>query len=322
MALSNSLLIVILYLPTLKQITLYFGFTLMLISMTGFGRALFEAPFGRIVVEIHCVNRKYLEIATMLPKELNRFDMEIRKWVGDSISRGQVTVRVFLTPSEEALHQLLPDPSMLKRLKKSWFQIAKASGINTRSIDLPFLLQTMPPSMLQNLAGEENDCLSALKQCIEQAIEGVMEMKSREGKALAHDIGRRLKDLDRMIHKVEELAPQSVVKQREKLQERILEVMAPGSELDERLLRELALFADRVDVSEEITRFYSHIDQFQEILKTNRGPVGRKLDFFIQEMSREINTIGSKSADAAITRLVVDAKSELEKVREQIQNIE
>jgi uncharacterized protein (TIGR00255 family) len=294
----------------------------MLISMTGFGRAVLERPFGRIIVEIQCVNRKYLEVATMLPKELNRFDMEIRKWIGESISRGQISVRVFLTPSEEALNQLLPDPSVLKRLKKSWTQIAKASGVNTRSIDLPFLLQNMPPSMLQNLAGDEKDCHSALKQCVDEAIEGVMKMKSCEGQALAHDISRRLKELDRMLHKIEELAPQSVVKQREKLKDRILEVLTPGTELDERLLRELALFADRVDISEEITRFYSHIDQFQEILKTNRGPIGRKLDFLVQEMGREINTVGSKSADAAITRFVVDAKSELEKVREQIQNIE
>jgi len=294
----------------------------MLISMTGFGRAVLEAVFGRIIVEIHCVNRKYLEIATMLPKELNRFDMEVRKWIGESISRGQVTARVFFTPSEAALNQLLPDPLVLKRLKKSWMQIAKVSGINARSIDLPFLLQNMPASMLQNLAGEEKECLLALKQCAEKAIVGVMEMKNREGHALAQDIGQRLKELLQMVHKIEKLAPQSVIKQREKLKERILEVLAPSAELDERLLRELALFADRVDISEEIIRFFSHIDQFQEILKTNRGPVGRKLDFLVQEMGREINTIGSKSADAAITRLVVDAKSELEKVREQIQNIE
>jgi uncharacterized protein (TIGR00255 family) len=320
--LQIGLLIVIPHFPTLREITFLDGFVFMLISMTGFGRASLEALFGRIVVEIHCVNRKYLEISTYLPKELNRFDMEIRKWVGESISRGQVSVRVFLTPSEDAINQLLPDPLMLKRLKKAWTQVAKASGTNPRSIDLPFLLQNMPASILQNSAGEEKDCLSALKQCIADALEGVSEMKRREGQALMLDIGQRLKELDKMVHKIEELAPQSVGKQREKLRERILEVLAPGSELDDRLVRELALFADRVDISEEIARFYSHISQFQEILKTNRGAVGRKLDFLVQEIGREINTIGSKSADAAITRMVVDGKSELEKVREQIQNIE
>jgi len=294
----------------------------MLISMTGFGRAILDASFGRIVVEIQCLNRKYLEVAISLPRELNRFDNEIRKWIGESISRGQVNIRVFLTPSDETLNQLLPDPAMLKRLKMAWTQIAKESGTDPQSINLPFLLENMPPSMLQNLAGDEKDCLSALKQCIEEALAGVVEMKRREGQALMLDISHRLKELDRLVHQIEELAPQSVVKQREKLKERILEVLAPGLELDERLLRELALFADRVDVSEEITRFYSHISQFHEILKTNRGPVGRKLDFLVQEIGREINTIGSKSADAGITRLVVDAKSELEKVREQIQNIE
>jgi uncharacterized protein (TIGR00255 family) len=294
----------------------------MLISMTGFGRTRFEASFGRIVVEIQSVNRKYLEMTTYLPKELIRFDLEIRKWIGESISRGQVNVRIFLIPSEESLKQLLPDPKMLKELKKAWARIAKACQVTTRSIDLPFLLQNMPSSIQQNLVGEEKDYLSALKKSVEEALKDVMEMKRREGQAMALDIGHRLKELSKMIHQIEKLAPQSVVKQKEKLKERFWEVLSPQTELDERLLRELALYADRVDVSEEIARFHSHVQQFQEIMKTNSGPVGRKLDFLVQEMGREINTIGSKSADAQITRLVVDAKSELEKVREQIQNIE
>jgi len=289
--------------------------------MTGFGRAAQESAFGRISVEIQCVNRKYLEIATYLPKELIRYDMEIRKWIGEVIFRGQVNVRVFLAPSEDALCQLLPDPMMLKRLKNAWTQIAKASGTNSRSIDLPFLLQNTPASMLQNLPDEEN-AFSALKQCLMEALKSVLEMRRKEGRALMTDVGKRLKEIDKMVHQIEEISPQTVAKQREKLRERVLEVLAPGAELDERLMRELALFADRVDISEEIARFHSHVDQFLGILKTASGSVGRKLDFLVQEIGREINTIGSKAAEAAITRLVVDAKSELEKIREQIQNIE
>ena len=294
----------------------------MLVSMTGFGRAISEAPFGRLVVEIQSVNRKYLEIFISLPKELNRFDPEIRKWVSEFLSRGQVSVRLFLTPSEEVLSQLLPDPALLKRMKKAWVKLAKASGTSEKEIDLPFLLEHMPPMAQDELVGREEEQLEALKECVQEALQGVVKMKRREGQSLGIDIGQRLIEMDRMIRSVEKLSPDSVAKQRLKLRERMQEVLAPGAELDERILREVAFFAERVDIAEEITRFHSHIGQFREILQLKDGPVGRKLDFLVQEIGREINTIGSKSADAAISRLIVECKSELEKVREQIQNVE
>ena len=291
----------------------------MLISMTGFGRAVCDARFGRLVVEIQSVNRKYLEVFLSLPKELNRFDIEIRKWVSESISRGQVSIRLFLTPSEEALSQLMPDVALLKRLKKAWIKLAKAGGYSEKSIDLPFLLERLPAVSSQE---PEDEQLAALKKCVSEALQSMVEMKRKEGASLAIDIGQRLLGMERMIDQIEKIAPDSVTKQRQKLQERMKEVLAPGAELDERILREVAFFADRIDITEEITRFHSHIGQFQEILQAKNGPVGRKLDFLVQEIGREINTIGSKSADAAISRLVVDAKSELEKIREQIQNVE
>ncbi|MBF8262526.1 MAG: hypothetical protein HW387_191 [Parachlamydiales bacterium] len=294
----------------------------MLVSMTGFGRFFCNAPFGKLVVEIQSVNRKYLEISISLPKELNRFEMEIRKWVQELISRGQVNVRLFLTPNDAMLDQLLPDANLLKRLKKSWVKLAKASGTDPKDINLPFLLQYLPPVSLVEIVGSEEEQISALRECIEAALQGVVEMKKREGHAMAIDIGQRLGELERLISRVEKAAPDAVARQRQKLRERIQEVLAPGAELDERLLREIALFAERVDISEEIIRFHSHISQFREVLKGKNAQVGRKLDFLVQEMGREINTIGSKSADAAISRFIVDGKSELEKVREQIQNIE
>ena len=294
----------------------------MLVSMTGFGRSVCEAPFGRLVAEIQSVNRKYLEIFISLPKEFNRFDPEIRKWVSESISRGQVSVRLFLTPSEEVLNQLMPDPALLKRLKKAWVKLARVCKTSEKEISLSFLLQHLPPLSQGELEGQEEEQLAALKECIQEALQGVVAMKRREGQSLAIDIGQRLIELERMLRSIEKLAPDSVAKQRQKLQERIREVLEPGAELDERILREVAFFAEKVDIAEEITRFHSHIGQFREILQSKNGPVGRKLDFLVQEIGREINTIGSKSADAAISRLIVEGKSELEKVREQIQNIE
>lgn len=293
----------------------------MLISMTGFGRAILDSDFGRIIVEIQSVNRKYLEMNVLLPKDVSRYEMEIRKWVNLVISRGQLTIRVFFIPSDESLSELLPDPKLLKQWKDGWTQVAKKAKIDTKTITLPFLIENLPSSLLSNRTPDEK-LLDSLKDCLEQALKELGKMKRTEGQALTQDISGRLKDITKKLKKIEELSPQSVVKQREKLRERLLEVLQPGSELDERLLREIAIFADKVDIAEEIARLSSHISQFQEILKTTNEPVGRKLDFLVQELGREMNTIASKSAEAEITHLVVEMKSELEKIREQIQNIE
>jgi uncharacterized protein (TIGR00255 family) len=294
----------------------------MLLSMTGFGRTLQDAVFGRIIVEIQSVNRKYLEIAVVLPKEMGRFEMDIRKWVCERVARGQITVRILFMPSENALEKMLPDAVVLKRLKNAWTQIAFESGTDPRSIDLPFLLEHIPAAIASNRQEDDEMCRETLGQCVAGALKELSDMKTREGQILVIDLNARLRELERMICQIESFSPQSVAKQREKLRERVLEVLQPGTDLDERIMRELALFADRVDISEEITRFRSHIAQFYEIIDTSRVPAGRKLDFLVQEIGRELNTIGSKSTEAAITRLVVEMKSELEKIREQIQNIE
>ena len=291
----------------------------MLISMTGFGRAQHIAPFGRLVAEIQSVNRKHLEIFVSLPREMNRFEMEIRKWVSEAISRGQVSVRLNLTPSEEALSSLLPDSALLKKLNQAWTQLAIESGCSKEGITLPFLLQYLPSS--NELPGAEEEQLAALKRCVMEALEGLCEMRTLEGKALSKDLTQRLAKLEKMAQAIEGLSPQASEKLRIKLKERLSEVLEMGEALDERIGREIALFAERIDISEEITRLHSHIAQFRTVIGS-KGAAGRKLEFLVQEMGREINTIGSKSADAEISHLVVECKSELEKVREQIQNIE
>lgn len=292
----------------------------MLTSMTGFGRAIFDAPFGRLTAEVQSVNRKYLEVFVSMPKEFARFEIEVRKWIGENISRGQISVRIFLNPNGEAVEHLLPDISLLKALKKGWDKAAKALKTDTDKVDLPFIMQYLPIGPKQDLGKEED--LEALRRCVKKAIEGLLKMKQAEGKALAQDLAGRLKKIERMIVEVEKLAPNAAQKMREKLQERLLEALKPGAELEERLLREVALFAERVDISEEITRLFSHIAQFEELLSPKQTSTGRKMDFLIQEMGREVNTIGAKSMEAKISHLVVELKSELEKMREQIQNIE
>lgn len=288
----------------------------MLTSMTGFGRAVCESPLGRLTAEIQSVNRKYLEIQLSLPKEFSRFEQDVRKWVAEIVSRGQVGVKIWLLPNEAALSGFIPDAAVLKALKKRWEKVAKEAGADPKSIDLPFLLQYLPPKQEEV---SEKDFL-VFRQCVEKALQGLLQMKKAEGKALLKDLEGRLKGLEGLIGKIEKASPDVSRRMREKLLEKMAEVLKPSAETDERLLREVALFAERVDIAEEITRFRSHVAQFKGLFK--EGLVGRKMDFLIQEMGREVNTIGSKAMEAKISHLVVEMKSELEKMREQIQNIE
>lgn len=286
--------------------------------MTGFGRAVAEAPFGKLVAEIQSVNRKHLEVFVTLPKEFSRFENEVRKLVGSQVARGLVTVKICLALSLE--QGFLPDAKMLRALKKRWEKLAVSLGYKKGCVDLPFLMQQM--SSLPVTASADEKDFEPLKQCFAKALKALVEMKRKEGKALVKDIQERLRLMERGIDALEALAPDVVLKQRQRLKERIEEVLMPHAQLDERLLRETALFAERVDISEEIIRFRSHLSQYQDVLQGKVEGTGRKMDFLVQEMAREINTIGSKSMDAKISHLVVEVKSELEKVREQIQNIE
>jgi uncharacterized protein (TIGR00255 family) len=292
----------------------------MLASMTGFGRALVDAPFGRLVVEIQSVNRKYLEIFVSLPKEFGRFEHEVRKWIGELVSRGQISVRIYLIPSADTIEGLLPDPEVLLRLKYGWEKISQGLGYDPRSIDLSFLVQQMPLQSKVEMAKDTD--LPILHRVVDEALQHLLIMKKTEGKALMEDLGSRIKELDRMVGEVEQIAPDATLKMRKKLSEKMEEFIKQGEEGEDRLMREIAFFAEKVDVSEEMTRLRSHFAQFKEFLSPQAAIIGRKMDFLVQEMGREINTIGSKSMDSKISHLVVEMKSELEKMREQIQNIE
>ena len=291
----------------------------MLTSMTGFGRAAIDAPFGKLIAEIQSVNRKYLEILVSLPKEFGRFEHDVRTWVGEKISRGQVSVRLHVIPGPHAAMDLLPDPAMLQELKHGWEKISRSLGYDPQKIDLPFLLLYSPIQQKTNFAQDKD--LSAVETCIKEALQSLTEMKLMEGKALAADVKERLASMQKNLKAIEALAPEATKRMRQNLAEKMKDLKA-GPELDERLLREALLFADRVDISEEITRIGSHFSQFQGMMAPKERTIGRKMDFLVQEMSREINTIGSKSSDAKISHLVVEMKSELEKIREQIQNLE
>jgi uncharacterized protein (TIGR00255 family) len=285
----------------------------MLISMTGFGRAIRHASFGKITVEIQAVNRKMLDIGVSLPRDLSRYEFPIRKKMGEKVSRGQVSVRVSLSLNLEKA--ALPDAAFLRRFRESWLALARESGSNEKDVDLAFLVDHLPI-----LEGKEEDYQADLEKCVDEALAQMLEMKKEEGKILFKDLQDRVSGLEKKVHAIEKLSHGSAEKFREKLSAKIREALQSGVEFEERLLREVAFFAEKVDIAEEVTRLASHFHQWKEIVQ---APLpGRKLDFLIQEMMREINTIGSKSADSEISKLVVDVKAELEKMREQIQNVE
>lgn len=287
--------------------------------MTGFGRGEVEAPFGRFIVEIQSVNRKHFEVNVNLPKELTSFENEVRKWVAEKILRGQIIVRIQLFYSKEVAAHFLPDLEILKSAKQGWEHLSLQLGIDPKKIDLPFLLSSLPPT--QKLEPFQEKDVQFLHSSIQKALKALSLMKDQEGKSLTKDIEERLRVIQHKVSSIRALSSDATEKMRQKLEEKMASLLPKDQALDERIVREVVLFAEKVDIAEELTRLDSHFAQFEECLLAT-GSVGRKMDFVIQEMTREVNTIGSKSCEAKISYLVVEIKSEIEKVREQIQNIE
>jgi uncharacterized protein (TIGR00255 family) len=277
------------------------------------------APFGRLIVEIQSINRKHFEAQVHLPKELSRFEIDVRKWVSESVFRGQISVRLQWTPSREMLEASLPDLAVLKGVQEGFLHLAKGLGLESKQIDLPLILEHAPEKERTGLVQEE--AVEALQACVGKALEALSQMRAKEGKALVSDIQRRLEEIQKKSCQVEELSKLAPERMREKWLEKMESLFPKGADLDERIAREVALLAERIDITEELIRLKSHFAQFEECLKAS-GPVGKKMEFVVQEIGREINTLGAKSSEAKISYLVVEMKTELEKIREQVQNIE
>lgn len=290
-----------------------------MMSMTGFGRSSIESLSGFFSVEVSSVNRKYLEIQFSLPREFVSFEPVLRKKVQEKVGRGQIHVRVTLLRAN-GLTVAVPPQEALAALKKEWEARAAALSLSPKEVTLSFLANRLAEQKEDTFAVDEMT-LSQLQLCLERALDNLAEMKRKEGEALGKDLEMRLSNIEKELQRVEHGAPLSTQKMRQKLKSRIEEVLGVSSEaLDERLLREVALFAEKVDISEEIARLKSHLHQSR--LLRDAHSVGRKFEFLLQEIGREINTIGSKALDAEVSHAVVSMKSELEKAREQVQNVE
>lgn len=289
-------------------------------SMTGYGKAEAKLHNLNLSIEVKSVNHRFCDVHVRLPKLLSPFEEAIKQLVQKRINRGRVEVSIHLSGEEYLSPQVMVNWALADAYHQSLLDLKQRYGLSGE-ITLQDLLQYPDLITLHEDTSVES-YQEPLLVAVNQAMDQLVQMRCTEGAALAKDLAQRLKRVKVAVEQVERLAPQVRKHYQERLERRLQEFLASRVELDEeRLLTEVALFAEKADVSEECVRLKSHCSQFNRLL-SSMEPVGRKLDFLIQEMNREVNTIGSKAHSVKISELVIELKSELEKIREQIQNIE
>jgi uncharacterized protein (TIGR00255 family) len=288
--------------------------------MTGYGKGSSIAESARYTAEIKTVNHRYTDVSVKLPRALMFLETEVKKWVSGVVHRGKVDV--YISRESDAAEGL--SPQLNSGVAQAYVEVYQ------KLIDRFGLMQDIPISLLAAqkdvivLSEPEVDASSArtgLKEAVSKALEAVVQMRSTEGKSMQDDIEGHLQILEDLLHTIERRTPEVVEEWQQKLHKRLDNLLREADVDPQRVAQEVALFADRCDISEEVVRFNSHIAQMRDLL-TQSGAIGRQMDFLIQELNREANTMGSKSNDADLTRKVVALKAELEKIREQVQNIE
>lgn len=292
----------------------------MLRSMTGFGRGEYTGKLKQVTVEIKAVNNRFAEVQIKLPYQYTALEERIRRSILKQLSRGRIDVYVKLKDTSQRPRQLQVDKELAVTYYKTLEDLATVTGIPCQ-VNVTQIAQFH--DVLTMSEGEEEIDLiwEELLPALEEALNALLEMREKEGQKLKEDLLARLQILQGIQVRISEKSPLVVELYRGKLKTRLQELLT-GEPLDEeRFAMEVALFADKCNIDEELVRLKSHFLQFAQNLEEDLA-VGRKLDFLLQEMNREVNTIGSKANDLEITRAVVELKSELEKIREQIQNIE
>jgi uncharacterized protein (TIGR00255 family) len=290
-------------------------------SMTGYGHGVARAGGLRVDVEISSVNRKQLDISINLPKALGQLESRVHEEVAHALHRGRVSVDVTVRGSPELRRKAVRvDQRLAGAYLAELRRVARALKL-TDDLGAALLLQLPGVLHFETLEDDVERIGPLLEQAVRGALAALGRMREREGGALARDLRKRLAVMARLAAELRKLAPLAVARYRAALCERVAAVKASAGIPDERLEREIIMFADKSDVTEELTRLASHFDQARGLL-SRREPAGKALDFLAQEMYREINTTGSKANDAAMAGRVVLFKTELDRFREQVQNIE
>lgn len=288
-------------------------------SMTGYGRCTLAQDGREVTIELKSVNHRFLDLAFRMPRSFAFLENDMRVHISNKLARGHVDIFVTYKNSRDDARKVTLDSALLGE----YLTTLRQGGIDHMLDDNLRLrdVLSMQDVLTVEEADEDQQALSALTlSALDTALDSLCAMRRREGEAMRGDVETRLDTLERTAHAIDERAPQWLEEYRQRLRARIEEICQ--MQLDEaRLTQEVALAADKAAVDEETVRLRSHIAQMRDLLKQSE-PAGRKLDFLVQEMNREVNTTGSKSSDLILTGMVVDAKAELEKIREQIQNIE
>lgn len=289
-------------------------------SMTGFGHGEATDESWKVVTELSGVNRKQTDIAVNLPNRLSDLEPEVRRQVSERISRGRVNVRVVLERRDGTEGALQVDEALAVRYVEAARRVSEATGAEVR-IAAADLFRAPGVFRMEEAIADPDTLRGLVRQATEEALSRLIAMQEEEGSHLSADLDARLRAIADNIASVKAHAPTVIEGYRKNLLARLSN---SGLELDlndERILREIGLFAERCDISEELTRIDSHLNQFRRYFESGEA-VGRPLDFLCQELNREFNTIGSKANDAEIAQRIVSAKTELEKIREQIQNVQ
>ena len=291
-----------------------------LLSMTGYGSAKGSVEGQEITVELKSVNNRYLDCSVRLPRNFLFAEDTVKQAVSAGVSRGKVDVFVSAQASQDSGTVVSVNEELARGYRDAVARIAETlgleSGLNA------FSLARFPDVLtVERRELDKDKAAAALSEITAKAVEEFNAMREREGERLRRDMLGKLETIEGLVSVVEERSPQTVKEYRERLEARLRDILADRSLDEQRVITEAAIFADRTAVDEETVRLRSHIAQFRTMLEEG-SPIGRKMDFLLQEFNRESNTIGSKCSDASLAKVVVDLKSEIEKIREQLQNVE
>ena len=289
-------------------------------SMTGFGRSKLEENFREYVVEIKSVNHKYSDISIKMPRNLTCFEEKVKKIISSNVSRGKVDVFITFNNYSEEGRNVIINKELAKNYINQLRELAAETGID-EEIKITEITK-MPDVMQLKIEDDESDIIwQELERCVIEAANNFVDMRKVEGESIKHDLLARIDSVEALVNRIFSFTTGLLEDYVVKLRERIKEILDTAVVDEARLAQEIVIYADKCSIEEELTRLRSHIAQFRELLETEAS-VGKKLDFLIQEMNRETNTIASKSVKLEITNLAIDIKTAIEDIREQIQNIE
>ena len=288
--------------------------------MTGYGRFQQTIDGMDITVEIKSVNHRYYEYSSRIPRAYGFLDDKLKAHIQRSISRGKVDVYVWIETVDAPGSEVTVNYTLAEGYRNALKELAERYGLADDTT--AGMLARFPDVLAVRRAAEDEEAIwAAVRRVTDETLSRFIAMREKEGARLREDVLSRAQTILHAVERVEERSPQTVKEHMDKVQARMRELLGDASVDEQRLLTEAAIFADKIAVAEETVRLRSHLEQLEQLLGGDE-PVGRKLDFLVQEINREANTIGSKAQDVALARIVVDIKAEIEKIREQIQNIE